>query len=126
MEMDVEKIKFCDGLDQNEKLDYCEGHLGVILGLLTVLFDNTVCPDLVAESDENLVGKYYRVRDNGTYEFESGNFSTTKMLFYNFDPLKLTCKKMLQQIQFMTKLVSQLKFLMDLADINVRIFNRII
>ena len=102
-----------------EKSDFVEGHIGVILGLITVLFDDKICPDLLAEKDDNLVGNYFRVRSNGKFEFESDNFTMTENLFYNFDPKKIICSKQLQQVQFMCRLISQCRFLMDLAEFKV-------
>ena len=122
MKICPEKLDLCKDLTDTEIMNYCEGHFGVIMGLLTVLFDSTMCPELILEKEDNLIGGYFKLRENGDYEFVFDNFEVTENLFYNFDPRKLTCKRMMNQIQFMCKLMSQLRFLMDLAEINVSIY----
>ena len=122
MDIRPDRFNFVDGLSDNEKFNFIEMHLGVVLGLLTVIFSDCVCPDLLDEKDDNLVGGYFKRRSNGTFEFESGNLNMTRKLFYDFEPRKLVCSKQLIQIQFMTKLVSQTRFLMALSELKVSLF----
>ena len=122
MDIKIDRFSFVDGLSDNEIFNFSELHLGVVLGLLTIIFTDCVCPDLIAESDENLIGSYFKLRSDGTFEFDSDNFSQTRKLFYEFDPTKLVCKKQLEHIQFMAKLMSQTCFLMSLSEIQVFMF----
>lgn len=119
LNVNADHFDFAEGLSIREKSNFLEGHVGVVLGLLTVLFTDRACPDLIAEKDENLIGSFYVMRENGTYEFAPKSLGLTKRLLYDFDPKKLVCSKQFAQIQFMTKLVSQTLFLMDLAEIKV-------
>ena len=105
-------------LTATELSNLTEGHIGSLIGLVTRLYDSKACPDLIAESDRNILGGFYGMRDTGEFIFND-DLKLVERLFKNFDPLKLTCSKQMRQIQVMTKIVSQTLSLMDLAGFKV-------
>ena len=98
--------------------DLVEGHLGSLMGLVSRIYDSKACPTLIAESDQNLLGGFYLNRGNGEFAFND-DIKLVEKLFKKFDPLKLVCSTQMAQIQFMTKFISQMLLLMELAGFRV-------
>ena len=115
----VRKTDKC--LTEIEMSDFIEGHVGSLAGLLTQIYNEQVCPDLISESDKNLLGSFYRIRENGKFCYVDDRKLVEK-LFRNFDPKKLVCSQQLRQVQFMTRLISQMLLLMTMAGFQVRKF----
>ena len=105
-------------LTATEMSNLTEGHIGSLIGLVSRLYDSKVCPDLIAESDDNLLGGFYGLRENGEF-FYVDDLKLVENLYKNFDPLKLVCSKQMNHIQFTTRFISQTLLLMDLAGFKV-------
>ena len=101
-----------------EMSNLIEGHIGSLMGLVTRLYDSKACPDLIAESEDNLLGGFYKIRENGEFHYVD-QVKLVERLYKDFDPSRLVCSKQTAHIQFTTKLISQTLLLMDLAGFQV-------
>ena len=122
-----ERFGSLENLSVMEKNSLLEGHIGAIIGLVTVIYQSEVCPDLLAESETNLLGSFFtRIEDEKFIHTDRCMIGLANDLFDNFDPSKITCQRLQQQVQFTAKLYSQMKMFMSFAGLKVilRLFKK--
>ena len=82
-----ERFGSLENLNVMEKNSLLEGHIGAIIGLVTLIYQSEVCPDLLAESEKNLLGSFFtRIENDQFIHTDRCAIELADHLFDNFGP----------------------------------------